>query len=49
MDVKTISELLRHSCSIEITLSTYLHSTDEGKCATANIQENFYNNLKSAY
>ena len=37
VDVKIVSELLGHS-SIEITLNTYVHSTDEGKRAAANVQ-----------
>lgn len=48
VDVKTVSELLGHS-SIEITLNTYVHSTDESKRAAANVQENFYNSLMSAH
>ena len=48
VDVKTVSELFGHS-SIEITLNTYVHSTDESKRAAANVQENFYNSLMSTY
>lgn len=46
IDVKTVSELLGHA-SIEITLNTYVHSTDNSKKAAANTIEKLYQSLLS--
>lgn len=46
IDVKTVSELLGHA-SIEITLNTYVHSTDKTKKSTADTIEKFYQSLLS--
>lgn len=44
IDVKTVYELLGHA-SIEITLNTYVHSTDYTKRSATNTIEQMYKKL----